>query len=56
MNDQLEREEDYLHEQFADGHISREECDRELKELHYDYQGAAQEAAEEAYRSELEGW
>ena len=56
MHRQMEREEDQLDRDLAEGRISQKEYNREMRELHRDYAGAAEEAASEAYRTELERW
>lgn len=53
---QFDREMDDIDQAEADGRMSREEAARERRELQRDYRGAAEEAAENAYREELERW
>ena len=53
---QFEREENDICQREADGLISRQEANAELRELQRDYAGAAQEAAQEAAARELELW
>jgi len=53
---QFEREEDYLVEQVNSGLISREEFNKQMRELQRDYRAAAQEAAQDAYDREMERW
>lgn len=52
----LEREEEDIDRREADGQISRQEAQEERQQLHRDYRGQAEEAAENAYRDELERW
>lgn len=53
---QFEREEEQLEKDFYAGLISGAEYNEQMRELVRDYQGAALEAAEEAYRDELDRW
>ena len=54
--DAFEREEQMLEDQLANGEISNEEFNSEMRELRRDYMGAAQEAAERAYNDEMGRW
>lgn len=54
--DQFDLEEEDIERRLEEGHITREEADAEHRELRRDYQGAAEEAAENAYRREMENW
>ena len=56
MHRQFEREVEHLQQQVADGVISQAEFNDEMHELERDFRGAAEEAAEDAYRRELECW
>lgn len=56
MMDAFEREEQMLEEQLANGEISNEEFNDEMRELQRDYRGAAQEAAESAYNDVMGRW
>ena len=47
--DALEREEEYLNEQYANGSLSKKEYREELQELYRNYRAQAEEAAEQAY-------
>lgn len=49
MNRQLEREEEHLEEQLANGEITISEFNKEMRELQRDYHAAAEAAAQEAY-------
>lgn len=51
-----EKEERLLEEQYERGEITTKEFTTALNELRRDHQAAAQEAAEQAYRDELERW
>lgn len=53
---QMEREEQYLERQYADGQISYDEYIREMNQLERDYREAAHEAARDAYERELDKW
>ena len=53
---QFDREMDDIDRREADGVINRSEASAERRELERDYRGAAEEAAEDAYRDELERW
>lgn len=53
---QWEREEEQLERDLADGLISQKEYQQQLRELQRDYRGAAEEAADRAYRDEMERW
>lgn len=52
----FEREEDALEQRYHDGLLSREEYNREHRELSREYRALAQEAAQEAAGRELERW
>ena len=52
----IEREEELLYQQLADGLISQEEFNNEIRELIYSFQAAAEESAENAYRDEMYYW
>jgi hypothetical protein len=52
----LEREEQYLEDQLAEGLIDIKEFNREMRELQRGYRAEAEEAAKEAYDRELERW
>ncbi len=52
----LEREEEHLEEQLAQGEITVAEYNKEMREIQRDYQNAAREAAEDAYYREMENW
>ena len=54
--DALEREEQYLEEQLANGEITVKEYNRELRELYRDYRAQAEESAQRAYDDEMERW
>ena len=54
--DAWEREEDDIDQREAEGVITRKEADQERRELRRDFRGAAEEAAENAYREVLERW
>jgi len=56
MHRQMEREEEALDRDLAEGRISQKEYNREMRELQRDYAGAAEEAAQDAYRAELDRW
>ena len=56
IESQLEREEDAIWEAEARGEITNKEAWRQQRELQRDYQGAAEEAAREAYEAELARW
>jgi hypothetical protein len=53
---QFDREMDDIDQAESDGRMTREEAAHERRELQRDYRGAAEEAAENAYREELERW
>ncbi len=53
---QYDREEAEIFARLERGEITNKQANEELKELQRDYQIAAREAAEEAYRQELERW
>lgn len=56
IQDQLEREIEFIEQDCAEGLITNAEAQRQIRELIRDYQGAAHEAAREAYEGELERW
>ncbi len=51
-----EREEQAAFDDYRAGHITEKELNDQLRELQRDYREAAEEAAEQAYRNELENW
>lgn len=53
---QLGREEQAISDEYEQGDTSLEEYNQQMDDLHRDYRAAAAEAAEAAYRDELEGW
>jgi hypothetical protein len=54
LQSQMEREKDDIDRREAEGVITRKQADQERRELHRDYRGAAEEAAEQTYHDELE--
>ena len=56
MYKQLLTEEEYIEDQFIEGVITKEEFERQIRELNRDYQGAAEEAARDAYEEEINNW
>ena len=53
MTSAIEREEQYLEDQLANGEITNAEFNREMREIQRYYRAAAEEAAEEAYDNEI---
>lgn len=53
---QLEREEEDVERRYAEGLLTNKEYWEEMNALHRAYREQAEEAAEEAYRNELERW
>lgn len=53
---QIEREERILEEELEKGSITQREFNEAMRDLQRDYNGAAEEAAQDAYRRELENW
>lgn len=51
----LEREEQYLEEQLAEGRISQKEFNKQMRDLQDDVRGAAEEDAERAYNDAMGG-
>jgi hypothetical protein len=56
MRDPLDREEEILERQLADGEIDQAEFNRQMREAGRDYYWAAREAADRAAVDELEQW
>lgn len=56
VSTQYEREEDQLITDLNEGRITRAEFNKEMQELQRAYQGAAEEAAQDAYEREMERW
>lgn len=56
MNTQFEREEDQLVQDLNAGRITRDEFNKQMRELMRDYQASANEAAERAYDEEMARW
>ena len=54
--DQMEREEQAIEDDVANGLITRAQANKEIRELHLSYQAAAEEAAQDAYDREMERW
>ena len=52
----LEREEQYLEEEYENGGITMKEYNKLLSELRREYRGAAEESAQGAYDDELNRW
>ena len=53
MYKQLEREEEQLERDYAEGLITYEEFKKEMKLLHSDYRAMAEAEAEEAYAERM---
>jgi len=53
---QIDRVLERLDTQLENGEISSDEYAKELREIERDYRTAAEQAAAEAYRDELERW
>ena len=56
MPTQLEREEQYLVDEFNAGRITNSEFNKQMRELQREYQAMANEAAERAYDEEMARW
>lgn len=56
IEDRMEREIEYIEEEYAAGRISNAEMHRQIRDVQRDYAAAAHEAAQEAYDAELERW
>ena len=56
MLTRLEREEDALTEEYNNGDMSLSEYNQAMQELHREYRAYAEEAAQEAYDREMDGW
>ena len=54
--DQFDREQDQLEQELENGTITQKEFNHEMLELQRDYQGAAEEAAQDAYDNEMNRW
>ena len=54
--DQWEREEEQLEHDLANGFISREEYNKQMRELRSAYREAAEESAMNAYDREMNNW
>lgn len=54
--DEYDKEMDALDQQLDDGTLTPQEHREAVQELQRDYRGAAEEAAEQAYRNELSCW
>jgi polyhydroxyalkanoate synthesis regulator phasin len=53
---QFDREEASIIDAMNSGDISQEEGRKQMRDLHADYRGAAEEAAQEAYDREMNCW
>ena len=56
MASQYELEEDEIQQAYAAGDISNKEMWRQMRELQRAYRADAEEAAEQAYRNEMDRW
>lgn len=56
MNTQFDKEEQYLEDEYEAGRLTLKEFNEEMRELRRSCQAAAEEAAEEAYRTEMDRW
>lgn len=56
MTTQLEQEEQAIEDAYGRGEITAKQMREELRDLYRDYQGAAEEAAEQAYRDTMNDW
>ena len=56
MSSQLEREEEAIEQEYADGLISNKERNKSVRELYADYRASAEQAAEEAYNEVMDRW
>lgn len=56
MHSQFEREEDQLVKDLNEGRITRDEYNKQMRELQRDYHASANEAAQDAYDREMERW
>ncbi len=54
--DQLEREEEILENELAERRITQEEFNKEIRILHREYAGEAEQSAQDAYDRELDYW
>lgn len=53
---QYDREEQAIYDAYERGDITAKQMREELRELQRDWQGAAEEAAWDAYNAELDYW
>jgi polyhydroxyalkanoate synthesis regulator phasin len=53
---QVERDEDSIDRDLAEGHITQEQARRYRRDIADDIRGAAEEDAENAYRDTMGGW
>lgn len=53
---QIEREEEDIERRYAEGLLTAKEYQEKMRDLYRDYRAQAEEAAEQAYRDELERW
>lgn len=56
IESQFEREEDQLHQDYADGLIDLKELNQSINRLNREYRECAREAAEDAYDREMGNW
>lgn len=54
--DRVEKEEEILEEQLAEGGITQDEFNKAIRELHRDYAAEAEQSAQDAHDRELERW
>lgn len=53
---QIEREEEDIERRYTEGLLTAKEYQEEVRDLYRAYRAQAEEAAEHAYRDELERW
>ncbi len=56
IKSQIEREEEALERELAEGNMTNAEYNKALRELYADYRAAAEDSAREAYDRELDRW
>lgn len=56
IQSQFEKEEEWIIESEARGEISKEEARKQIREIQRDYIASAEEAAQDAYNTEMGRW
>lgn len=56
IESQFEREEQSIEDDLANGIISQQEYNNQMRELQRDYRAEAEDSAQQAYDNEMQNW